>query len=351
MSQTHARRDATATEALPAPTDVGMLGVFQLKRAWTFSLMARQGKRAAELDEAHLNHLVYDALGLGFEQTLQYLAQHAPTFDEFERWIVSTTGGVAATQIARINAAVTNSEYPPEIKCRLAEIDRAEPVLCADDLAFWDEHGYVILHDAVAPDTRAAATQAILDHLGACLDDPESWYGARTRSIMVQYFQHPAFDANRRSPRIHKAFSQLWGTSDLWVTTDRVGFNVPERPGWQFPGPHLHWDTSLRLPMPLNMQGILYLTDTPPEQGAFTCVPGFHRRLADWLASLPAGADPRTQDLHALGSRPIGGRAGDLVIWNDALPHGSSPNSGRMPRIVQYIKMYPTKLKTQAVWI
>jgi ectoine hydroxylase-related dioxygenase (phytanoyl-CoA dioxygenase family) len=98
------------------------------------------------------------------------------------------------------------------------------------------------------------------------------------------------------------------------------------------------------------VQAILYLTDTPAEQGAFTCVPGFHRRIADWLASLPRGADPRTQDLHALGSKPIAGRAGDLVIWNDALPHGSSPNRGTRPRVVQYIKMYPTRREIQTIW-
>jgi hypothetical protein len=326
-----------------------MLGVYQLKRAWARRRAERQGRLAFDPAEFHRDRLVFDALGLGLEQTLQYLGHSAPTFDELECWIVATTGGAPAIRIARINAAIAGSEYPPEIDAQLAQIDASEPALSADDLAFWDEHGYVILNDAVASDTREAATRAILYHLGAHLDDPESWYG-RNHSIMVQYFQNPAFDANRRSTRIHKAFAQLWGTADLWVTTDRVGFNMPERAGWLFPGPDLHWDVSLVQPMPLGMHGILYLIDTEPEQGAFTCVPGFHRRIADWLASLPAGADPRTQDLHALGSKPIAGRAGDLVIWHDALPHGASPNRGRMPRIVQYITMYPTAPEIQTRW-
>jgi ectoine hydroxylase-related dioxygenase (phytanoyl-CoA dioxygenase family) len=168
--------------------------------------------------------------------------------------------------------------------------------------------------------------------------------------IMVQLFQHPALSANRRSPRIRKAFAQLWGTADLWVSTDRVGFNVPERPGWMFRGPDLHWDVSLSQPIPFGTQGILYLTDTPPEQGAFTCVPGFHRRIDSWLDGLPAGANPRREDLHALGSRPIAGRAGDLVIWDHKLPHGSRPNRGARPRIVQYINLYPTRVECREVW-
>ena len=133
--------------------------------------------------------------------------------------------------------------------------------------------------------------------------------------------------------------------------TDRVGFNVPERPGWTFPGPDLHWDVSLKTPIPFGTAGILYLTDTPPEQGAFTLVPGFHRRVDEWLANLAPGADPRQQDLHALGSMPIGGRAGDLIIWHHALPHGSRPNRGTQPRMVQYIAMFPTEVDEQDEWI
>jgi ectoine hydroxylase-related dioxygenase (phytanoyl-CoA dioxygenase family) len=230
-------------------------------------------------------------------------------------------------------------------------VEASDPVLSAADLAFWDEHGYVVLHDAVAPASREAATQALWDHLGARPDEPDSWYRRRDHGIMVQYFQHPAFEANRRSPRIHKAFAQLWGTAELWVTTDRVGFNVPERPGWKFPGPDLHWDVSIKTPIPFGTAGILYLTDTPPEQGAFTLVPGFHRRVEDWLKSLPPGADPRSQDIHALGSQPIGGRAGDLIIWHQALPHGSRPNRGTQPRMVQYINMFPTRVEAQDVWL
>ena len=83
--------------------------------------------------------------------------------------------------------------------------------------------------------------------------------------------------------------------------------------------------------MPLGMHGILYLIDTEPGQGAFTCVPGFHRRVADWLANLPAGVDPRANNLHLPGSRAIAGRAGDLVIWRDALPLAAAQTAAACP--------------------
>jgi hypothetical protein len=301
--------------------------------------------------DRHLDLLVIHASGLGLEQTMEFLGGNAPSFEEFERWVLATTGGIEPERVARINAAVAGSEPPPETARWLAEVEASAPVLSADDLAHWQEHGYVVLHDAVPPATREAAAQALWDHLGARADEPETWYRRGDHGIMVQYFQHPAFEANRRGPRIHKAFAHLWGTADLWATTDRVGFNVPEREGWKFPGPHLHWDVSVKTPIPFGTAGILYLTDTPPEQGAFTLVPGFQRWGEAWLKALPPGANPRTQDLYALGAKPIGGRAGVLIVWNQSLPHGASSNRGTRPRMVQYINMFPTAYDEQEEWI
>jgi Phytanoyl-CoA dioxygenase (PhyH) len=336
-----------------APVDeTGALGIFGLKRVWSRTLRARRGLvDAASEEERHRDYLVIHACGVGLEQTLDVLGRAAPDFDAFERWIVATTGGVEPERVARINAALAGTDYPDAIKRWLAAVEQRAPVLSAGDLAFWNEHGYVVLHDAVPAESRAAAAQALWDHLGARPDDSESWYAGNDHGIMVQYFQHPALEANRRSPRIHKAFAQLWGSADLWVTIDRVGFNAPERDGFKFRGPDLHWDCSVKTPIPFGTQGILYLTDTPPEQGAFTLVPGFQHWGEDWLKRLPPGADPRRQDLHALGSMPIGGRAGDLIIWHQALPHGASPNRGLRPRLVQYINMFPTRVEIQEEWI
>lgn len=297
------------------------------------------------------DNLVRDALGLGLEQTQVYLLQRTPTFEEFERWIVATAGLPDPALVARINAAVTGAPLPELTRRWLAEIDALPPVLSAEDLAHWEEHGYVIVSDAVPEESRRAAEEAIWENAGARPDDPDTWYAPRAQGIMLQLFQHPAFTANRRSVRVHKAFAQLWGTSDLWVTCDRGGFNPPLRPGENFNASDLHWDTSLARPMPFGTQGILYLTDTPPEQGAFRCVPGFHRRLDAWLDALPPGADPRREDLHALGVKHIGGLAGDLVIWSDKLPHGASPNRGTRPRIVQYLNLYPAGRQQSAAWL
>jgi hypothetical protein len=217
-------------------------------------------------------------------------------------------------------------------------------------LAFWDENGYVVLHGAAPPENCRAAVGAICEFLGAEPDRPETWYrGPQGNSIWIPLLHHPALWANRDAPRVRRAFAQLWGREDIWINVDQTGFNPPEQERWTFPGPHLHWDVSLATPIPFGVQGILYLADTAADQGAFTCVPGFHRRIESWLQSLPDGADPRAQDLsaHAI---PIAGRAGDLVIWHHALPHGSSPNRAAQPRFVQYIIGRPSYWDYNPVW-
>ena len=335
----------TGIPPLADATETGALGIFQLKRYWSRVMAALNGRPVpASRRERHLDDLVIYASGLGRQQAAKYLSDARPSFAEFERWIAATTGGIAPVRIARINAAVAGQAPPDETKRWLADIEASEPVLSAADLAFWQEHGYIVLHDAVPAASREAAAQALWQHLGADAQDPATWYRHRDHGVIVPYFQHAAFEDNRNSPRIHKAFAQLWDSADLWVTTDYVGFNVPERPGWKFPGPDLHWDVSVKTPIPFGTQGILYLTDTPPEQGAFTLVPGFQRWGEEWLKSLPHGADPRQQDLHGLGAKPIGGRAGDLIIWHQALPHGASPNRGTQPLLVQSINMFPTRI-------
>ena len=219
------------------------------------------------------------------------------------------------------------------------------------DLAHWDEHGYVVLKGAVSKENAEAAELAIYEFLGMDREDAESWYKETLgHSIWVSLLRHPAFWANRRSPRMVKAFAQLWGREDLWVTVDQGGLNPPERPGWEFPGPRLHWDTTLAEPHYLDVLGILYLADTAAEQGAFSCVPGFHKTLKGWLDGLPEGVEPRSEALRTLTMKPIAAERGDMVLWHTSLPHGSSPNRGTRPRVAQYISMRPTRWLHNTEW-
>ncbi len=135
------------------------------------------------------------------------------------------------------------------------------------------------------------------------------------------------------------------------VAGDYLGFNPPLSDGINHSGPsRLHWDASIALPMCFDMLGILYLNDIATNQGAFRCVPGFHRKMESWIAGLPENANPRNEDLESLGVVSIGGNAGDLIIWRQDLPHGSGLNLADKPRIAQYITMYPPLRSINPIW-
>src|SRR6201989_1882304 len=106
----------SATRSVPAladTTETGALGVYHLKRLWSRMMAARAGGsgRPAQRDR-QFDTLVIHALGLGLEQTLDYLGQRAPTFADFERWIAATTGGVDPAPLAHITAAVYGVSQP-----------------------------------------------------------------------------------------------------------------------------------------------------------------------------------------------------------------------------------------------
>jgi hypothetical protein len=289
-----------------------------------------------------------DVLGLGLEQALTYLAGDAPDFPAFQSWVLDTAGEPDPVKVARFHAWLDGAAPPDETAKRLRTVDETPTVLDQADLAHWEEHGFVVLRQAITTEEARAAEDLLWRQVNATPDDRDSWYVRRPNGIMVQHFQDPAMEAARRSLRVHKAHAQLWGTSDLWALTDRLSFNPPERPGYAFPGPHLHFDVSLALPIPFATQGILYLTDTTADQGALQVVPGFHHGIEDWLDSVGDG-DPRAVDLSA-GAVPIAAGAGDLIIWRQDLPHGASPNRTDRPRMAQYLTMYPADLTANPVW-
>jgi hypothetical protein len=174
-------------------------------------------------------------------------------------------------------------------------------------------------------------------------DDPASWDRPHPlrQNIMVQRFRGEPLERNRRNPRVRGAFEQLYGRRDIWPTVDRLGFNPPTPEECVAAPARLHWDVDLRQPVPFLLQGLIYLEDVAADQGAFSCVPGFQHRLDAWLRTLSPGSDPQMQDLDALGRVYVPGKAGDLVIWHQALPHGASRNTSRRPRLVQYLTYLP----------
>lgn len=269
-------------------------------------------------------------LGISMEDTLRYLYFERPDFETFKVWV--------------------NNNTKQTVDAYAADIDN---VLSEEDLAFWNENGYVIVKDAVSKEDCENTQRAIWDHLKMDPDDKETWYAVHEdlRGLMLNFSDHETLNKNRFSPRVKKAYEQLYNTSKIYKTIDKVSFNPPETNSFKFLGSDLHWDVSLKTPISFGLQGLLYLTDCGPEDGAFHCIPGFHNKIENWLEGLGTNVNPREEALKTLKPKPILGNAGDFIIWHHSLPHCATANHGKSPRMVQYLTYLPDNYTVSSEWI
>jgi hypothetical protein len=224
-------------------------------------------------------------------------------------------------------------------------------VLSEDDWRHWTMWGYVIVPNAVPPDHLERLKTLLWEFQEMDPADSSTWNKAQLRdnqmtelnnSGMVEIYNHQFLWDNRQHPRVYNAFVDLWDREDLWVTIDRANLNPPNHGVRPFGG-FIHWDSDTsRVPLPVNVQGVLSLVDTDPEVGGFQCVPELFRTLEEWIATQPPDRDPFYPDTTGFDIRFVPQKAGDLLIWNTLLAHGIKPNaSSDRARMAQYISMYP----------
>lgn len=265
--------------------------------------------------------------GRGTEEALKFLYTKRPSFELFMEWL---------------------SELSPPLQTELIK----EDILTAEQLHSWNKNGYIRVPGVIPAEQCKATCNAIWEYIEADPAWPDSWYTPHEgkNGLMLSLFHHATLDSNRTSARIQKIYTELYGHSDIYLLIDKTSFNPPENRSHKFNGSSLHWDTSLHLPIPDILQGLLYLNDVDENDGAFHCVPGFHKEINTWLPALPAGTDPRKAALDQLKPVAVAGKAGDLIVWHQALPHCATPNKGTMPRMVQYIAYKPVHIADQEIW-
>lgn len=217
-------------------------------------------------------------------------------------------------------------------------------VLSPEDHEFFATNGFVRVRNAAPKEELDAVIEAIWAFLEMDPSNPEDWYREPVRpNGMVEIYQHQALWNTRQNPRIYQAFTEILGTEKLWVSFDRACFKPPrhrDHPEYDHKG-FIHWDAdTTKLPLPLAVQGVLYLADTDADQGGFQCVPELFRNFDSWLRTQPPDRNPSVPDLTGFEIEPIPGKAGDLVIWNRLLAHGNGHNVSNRPRFAQYITMY-----------
>lgn len=300
-----------------------------LKKLWERALNPNISSNSDENQSWNEEIKILYQLGIGMEDTLQFLYFEKPDFETFKNWVNDRTKVTAEA-----------SEHGNE------------KVLSDDDLEFWNTNGYIIVKNVISKEDCEDTQRAIWDFLKMDPDKKESWYKTHEhhKGLMVNFSDHETLNRNRFSPRIKKAYEQLYNTTEIYKTIDKVSFNPPETNEFNFLGSALHWDVSLSQPISFGFQGLLYLTDCGPNDGAFHCVPGFHKKIDSWLDNLKSDINPREEIIKITQPVPIVANAGDFIIWQNTLPHCASPNKGTTPRMVQYLTYFPNDYNDHKIW-
>lgn len=224
-------------------------------------------------------------------------------------------------------------------------------VMTEADWKFWVENGYIVIKNAVPKENVERLVKFIWEFEEKDPNNPETWYAPPRAEIqmkeltntgMVEVYNHQYLWDNRQYPKVHDAFTDIWGTEKLWVTIDRANLNFPIRPGHEYKA-FIHWDYDPET-KPQNVQGVLALVDQDDENmGGFQCIPELFRTYDTWKLTQPADRDHFKPDTTGFEPVKVKMKAGDLLIFNSLQPHGIRANRSNKVRIAQYISMMPAE--------
>lgn len=209
--------------------------------------------------------------------------------------------------------------------------------------------GFLVVPGVVPPALCERVVNAILAFTGVRLDDPSTWQEQRYAGLgIVPLHHHQALWDLRQHPAVYETFRELYRHAHLWVTMDRVGFKPPASMlthGWQRAS--VHWDCDPWSFDGLAIQGLVYLTDTSEEQGAFSCVPSIYQNLQAWCEAHGDDEDRRRPQVDEDEIVPVAGGAGSLVVFHRLMPHTNGLNRSARPRFAQYVTMNPAGDETE----
>jgi len=256
----------------------------------------------------------------------------------------------------------------------------------AEILAYFNQHGYVVIRNVLTPEEIKASVDEIWEHetlLGSNpqikRNDPQTWTdefwptkggGPGFLDSQNNYATKHVWE-NRQNPKIYQVFRSLFESlvppaeeeRFLQVKIDRFGImrptqnitlldgSVVSHPEWQTKKSWLHWDQNpWSEPGFKRLQGLVALTDHTDTSGGFDCVPGFQNEFTEWAERTPietTGHSLQHENIKVPLNDPIWQRvkhitmkAGSLCIWDSRLPHQNYPNNDNNWRIVQYLTYY-----------
>ncbi len=210
--------------------------------------------------------------------------------------------------------------------------------------------GYKVFPKAVPLVLCRAVLDAIGTELGIWIDDPESWNRVSGEIEEVPLRGHQSQWDIRQLSDLYAIWSAVWGTKRLWVDRNACRYTPPWREGRAEPLP-LHWDVDPRDPDVLWFQGLVALTDAPAGAGGFRCAPSVMHNRDRWPSSWQTtnyGEEYRPIDVADSELVEVPLDAGDLLIFDNHLPHGTVRNNAASPRVAFVLQMFPEGSPSEA---
>ncbi len=236
---------------------------------------------------------------------------------------------------------IAENRVPPQIASQIQltlSYETSDMNTVTVDTAHFKDQGWVRVDNVVPVADCQAVVDTICEFWQVSRDGSHPARDGRERfNGIVPIHQHQTLWNTRQAPNLHQAFAEVHEQEALWVSMDRTSYKprLSERAKAKPGDPNsIHTDKRLA-DKTFTVQGVLYLTDTPEDQGAWECVPDLYHEIREGKHE----AIREGLDLSRYPIKRVPGKAGSVVIWHGHMPHGSGHNWRETPRFVQYITM------------
>ena len=210
------------------------------------------------------------------------------------------------------------------------------------DVAFYREHGYVVVPDLLDGETLSAARQVVAELIEGArgvmahtdiydLEPTHRPDAPRVRRIKTPHLHHEVFRRILRTPRMVEVLTQLLGLSGVRLHGSKLNIKAPQygspvewHQDWAF-YPHTNDDVLA--------VGVM-LDDCALENGPLMVVPGSHKGPVHdhHCDGYFCGAIDPACDIDYSKAVPLVGRAGSMSFHHVRLVHGSAQNVSDKPR-------------------
>jgi ectoine hydroxylase-related dioxygenase (phytanoyl-CoA dioxygenase family) len=216
-----------------------------------------------------------------------------------------------------------------------------------DSSAGFAEHGYAVLERFLDRALLEALRRAVRTALQA---PPVAGCERPHNRLVPLRWNDPAVDLVLEGAERRRAVAAVTGGDDLRWISGYVSTKGPRTPPLWWHQDWWCWNhpASLR-PAAAQVALLCYLSDTNPDNGALRLLPGSHRASVPLHTALPAAHAQDAEvalDHAALSDQPgqvtLNARAGDAIVLDYRLLHGTHPNLSAQRRDCLLLSFTPS---------